>query len=142
MKPRVIHSYKILAVAITAGVGCTTPDPPRPDPKPATETTPSPVASAPAPSPVTPASGQAARAAAGPEHAPPPPDDKADPKLIELRARLDLAGRDTALANEKTFRPLCDAEGYPLVGNLMRKSPTQPFGPTAFCAEVRSKKRS
>lgn len=132
MKPRVIHSYKILAVAITAGVGCTTPEQPRPEAQPNPPRTEAPA------TPVT----QAPQPGAGPEHAPPPSDDQVDPKLIELRAKLELAGREKALADEKTFRPLCDADGYPLVGNLMRKSPTQPFHPSAFCAEVRSKKRS
>jgi hypothetical protein len=36
------------------------------------------------------------------------------------------------------FRPLCDAEGYPLVGNLAMKSARPPTPVADFCASVRS----
>jgi hypothetical protein len=38
------------------------------------------------------------------------------------------------------FRPLCDKDGYPLVGNMTRKVPV--YGPTAFCGELRSRSAS
>jgi hypothetical protein len=34
-----------------------------------------------------------------------------------------------------TFRPLCDADGYPLVGNIANKRGV--YQPSKFCAEVR-----
>ena len=67
--------------------------------------------------------------------APPPPDAKVDPRLLELRADLMRKDRDAVLADVKAFRPLCDAEGYPLVGNLATKGVM--FQPSAFCAHVR-----
>ncbi len=62
-----------------------------------------------------------------------------DPKLVALRDDLASAGRDKALAatSRARFRPLCDAQGYPLVGNLARKVPTPDFGPSEFCTEIR-----
>ncbi|MFO0744523.1 MAG: hypothetical protein U1F43_02480 [Myxococcota bacterium] len=66
---------------------------------------------------------------------PPPPDDKVAPALLALRADLLAAERSDALAHMKVYRPLCDADGYPLVGNLATKSPG--LQPSAFCAAVR-----
>ncbi|MBS2015447.1 MAG: hypothetical protein JST00_21340 [Deltaproteobacteria bacterium] len=138
MKPRVVSTYKILAVAITAGVGCRHPAPRGEEAGPTT------ASAASVPSAVAPEAPHASSGippSADP-HAPPPADDKVDPKLLALRERLAEAGREKALADEKTFRPLCDADGYPLVGNLARKSPKGPFGPSELCAELRAKKRS
>lgn len=132
MKRRVIHPYKILAVALGAGVGCTTSA--RPDPTPATT---APTTTAP--------STASAQAAAPPEAAAqhlPPPDDKADPKLLALRDELDRATPTEVLAKEAHFRPLCDKDGYPLVGNLNRKAPSPGTAPSALCASLRTKKPS
>ncbi len=71
--------------------------------------------------------------------APPPPDTKVDPRLLALREDLTSKSRDAVLADVKTFRPLCDAAGYPLVGNLATKGVM--FQPSAFCAHVRSSER-
>jgi hypothetical protein len=124
MKRRVVTPSKILAVALTAGLGCSTsarPDSAQPaEPKPAPSSLPA--------------------AASGGEGAVATQGRSEDPKLVALRGELDIAGRESALAKETHFRPLCDEEGYPLVGNLVRKSPGQPFQPSAFCAEVRAKK--
>jgi hypothetical protein len=68
---------------------------------------------------------------------PPPPDAEAPEALIELRSELFEAG-EQALKQVPRFRALCDAEGYPLVGNLVRKSPV--MQPSQFCAAVRSSK--
>jgi hypothetical protein len=69
----------------------------------------------------------------------PPPDDQAPKPLIELRGKLFSAGEANALADVPKFRPLCDAEGYPLVGNMIRKSNV--YQPSAFCAVVRARER-
>ncbi len=65
----------------------------------------------------------------------PPPDSLAKPELIELRSQLFDAGKEKALAKMSMFRPLCDADGYPLVGNAGNKN--QMYQPSQFCAEVR-----
>ncbi len=126
---RVVQTQKLLAIAIaaSASVACTTPEP---SPTPAKEPAPPPVTVQAPPPPVP--SPAAART--------PPPDTSVNPKLLELRVELLNAGREKALADEAKFRPLCDADGYPLVGNLVSKSAEPMFGPTAFCASVREKK--
>jgi hypothetical protein len=63
-----------------------------------------------------------------------PPDD---PALLPLREELFQAGRAGALAHQDHFRPLCDADGYPLVGNVIRKVATPDYLPSQFCQEVR-----
>lgn len=78
----------------------------------------------------------ASQAAANPNRPPePPPDDKAKPALLELRAQLMSAMRETVLQRMKVFRPLCDADGYPLVGNVATKGPM--MQPSELCQEVR-----
>ncbi len=76
----------------------------------------------------------ASPAAASPT--PPPPDHRVPPALLELRGRLAETPLADALKAGPTFRPLCDADGYPLVGNLATKSPVL-TRPSAFCAAVR-----
>ncbi len=79
----------------------------------------------------------------------PPPDDEASPELLELRAQLAETGQQAARETKPRFRPLCDADGYPLVGNLVPKTPDDmggyyielpipPYQPSEFCAEVRA----
>lgn len=145
MKRRVIHPYKILAVALGgvagASVGCTTQ--PRPDPTPTTTASPANVNTAPLASSLRPAEAPAPSApGAALDHAPPPTDDKADPKLLALRDELDRTASDQLPAKQDHFRPLCDKDGYPLVGNLNRKSPPTPSRPSAFCESLRVKKPS
>jgi len=55
--------------------------------------------------------------------------------LPSLQEELATTGRDKAVAAMTHFRPLCDADGYPLVGNLARKAPD--YQVSAFCEEVR-----
>lgn len=137
MKRRVIHPYKILAVALGAGVGCSSSA--RPDPAPATAT----AANAPnaAATPATPAAPATSATPDGVNRHTPPTDDKADPKLLTLRTELDQESLQAALTKQDHYRPLCDKDGYPLVGNLNRKGPGPPgASPSAFCTGVRSKK--
>ena len=65
---------------------------------------------------------------------PPPSDENAPKELIELRSELFEAG-EKSLKQIPKFRALCDAEGYPLVGNAVRKNDV--FQPSSFCAAVR-----
>lgn len=71
-----------------------------------------------------------------PAFAKPPPDAEAPEALIELRSEMFEAGREKALEQVPRFRALCDTEGYPLVGNAVRK--TDVFQPSQFCAAVRA----
>ncbi len=77
----------------------------------------------------------------------PPPDFEVAPELLELRATMADEGKEGALANVSYFRPLCDAEGYPLVGNILPKNPEDmplgvapveaPYAVSEFCGELR-----
>jgi hypothetical protein len=69
----------------------------------------------------------------------PPKDADAPPALIELRKNLYAAKPTDALADKPRFRALCDAEGYPLVGNLRDKGITLTVAD--FCGEVRKAER-
>jgi hypothetical protein len=119
MKPRALQTYKILAVAVTAAAGCSRPVAP--------DVGAEPVQQAVAP-PVT----TTVQAAA----APPAPVDKA--ALEALRDEMNLLTRDKALQQMAHFRPLCDRDGYPLVGNVMRKAPDdEQYRVSQLCEEVR-----
>jgi len=67
-----------------------------------------------------------------------PPDDAHAPKpLIELRGQLISSGRDKAQTSVTRFRALCDADGYPLVGNMVGKRGV--YQPSEFCGDVRKR---
>jgi hypothetical protein len=133
MKPRVIAPYKILAVALaTVSCGKTTAESPQSE-----AGSVAPGASVASDVPVTPPV-PGAGAAPGASSAP-VADDKADPKLLLLRAELERETRESALATQAHYRPLCDKDGYPLVGNVIRKGPGAPQ-PSEVCADVRTKK--
>jgi hypothetical protein len=71
----------------------------------------------------------------------PPTDAAAGRPLLELRAQLLHTGRDKAQAEIARFRPLCDKDGYPLVGNVASKGDM--YQPSTFCSDVRrTEKRS
>jgi hypothetical protein len=70
-------------------------------------------------------------AVASPE---PPPDSQVPEALRALRDELAPVSLDKALRQPR-FRPLCDAEGYPLVGNLASKG-TRTL-PSEYCAAIR-----
>jgi hypothetical protein len=127
MKRRVIRPYKILAVAaLGVGAGCTT------APAPAQAQAPEPPATA----------ATAAPSWTGAPAPRPPADGQADRKLLALRAELDgVSTAEEVVAKEAHFRPLCDKDGYPLVGNVNRKSVTV-SAPSTFCASLRAKKPS
>lgn len=127
MKRRVVRPYKILAVALGATLGCSTS--PRPDTGATTSTT-----AAPAKPVIT---------AAAPAIPPiPPPDAKVPAALLALRGELGAATPEQLRSSEAHFRPLCDKDGYPLVGNLNQKGPPEGNTPSAFCAALRTKKPS
>jgi hypothetical protein len=80
-----------------------------------------------------------AAAFASPDHRP-PTDDKAKPELIKLRAELFQLDKDGAKQQRAKFRPLCDADGYPLVGNIRSKGDDDRMQPSALCELVRETK--
>ncbi len=139
MKPRVLKTYKILAVAITAATaGCNKAVVPDPSTEPTAEAI---TQQAPAPSSAEP--GHATEAPSPQVTAAPPPERPAsnDPALLALRAELKAAGREAVFAKVAHFRPLCDKDGYPLVGNLVmgKGDNHEGYQPSAFCDEVRKK---
>jgi hypothetical protein len=80
-------------------------------------------------------------AAASPDAHAPPPDSKVSKEMLELRMDLIRSGRDKAQSDASRFRPLCDKDGYPLVGNMANKS--NAYQPSKFCSDVRkAEKRS
>ncbi len=153
MKSRILATTKILAVALGAASGCapTTAAPAATSGQEVAEkaTGDMPVvaisdgpagAAAAAPGDSAGATAQngspsAARSAATPGSA--PASAESNPVLLALRDDLDSAGPEGAMKQIARFKPLCDKEGYPLVGNLARKGPS--YGPSAFCAAVRKR---
>lgn len=136
MKPRAararrtVVAYPILALAMT-GVGCTRPPN---EAQPAQGET---VAAVAAPT----GSGTSAEPAASSAPASVPSDRamSTDAALLALRDELQKEGREKALARTAHYRPLCDKDGYPLVGNVFRKTPERQYQPSELCAEVRKK---
>jgi hypothetical protein len=76
-----------------------------------------------------------APAAASPGRHVPPEDADAPPALLQLRMDLIKAGHDKAQADVSRYRPLCDKDGYPLVGNMVGKRGV--YQPSEFCSDVR-----
>jgi len=66
-------------------------------------------------------------------------DVNVPPDLLTLRTELLSSQPDAALTAMGHFRPLCDAEGYPLVGNVANKVQKPGLQPSEFCAEVRKR---
>lgn len=136
MKPRVLKTYKILAVALVA-TGCAPSVPASSGPAP------EPIRSESAPVAAAPVEASVA-ATSAPSPAPPPPVAIAaplpvkatDPVLLALRDQLIGSDRAGVMTQRDHFRPLCDADGYPLVGNMIRKGGPD-YQPSQFCAEVR-----
>jgi hypothetical protein len=125
MKPRTLQTFKILAVA-AATAGCTRTVGAEVGAEPAK---PSVEAAAPLPPP-----DPQARAD---RPIPPLPPGPAGVALLDLSRQVHDAGPEKAREQAAHFRPLCDKDGYPLVGNLMSKSGEQTYGPEEFCAEAR-----
>ena len=67
----------------------------------------------------------------------PPADADAPSALIELRSQLFDAGEEGAKKEVQRVRALCDADGFPLVGNAVRK--TSMYQPSSYCAMVRER---
>lgn len=73
--------------------------------------------------------------ACGPADAPPGPPGAAPGPQVDLEAlNAELSGTYGPITNPSHFAPLCDARGYPLVGNIVSKSQ---HTASSFCAELR-----
>lgn len=132
MKRRIIESRKILVVALGAAAGCSAA--PSGDVPPVAVNTPA--------AQIAPAAPEPAAAAPVPTAAPAAPERKLsnDPALLALRS--ELAGQARGKVQDPDhFRPICDKDGYPLVGNLMRKTSKPDYQPSAFCADMRAQAR-
>ncbi len=140
MKPRVLTTQKILVAVVTAtaAVGCARP---AAEPTPTTAESVStqvslePVA---APIEITPSPTEVASEVQHASTTDAAPEPKTDTKIYALAGELYALDQGRALAQKAHFRPLCDAEGFPVVGNVMRKAPGYPV--SSFCAAVRENK--
>jgi hypothetical protein len=65
------------------------------------------------------------------------PPHSNDPALLALRTELARETRG-ALKDPDHYRPLCDKDGFPLVGNVMRKTVKQDYQPSQLCADLRA----
>lgn len=71
----------------------------------------------------------------GPETGEPPAHTERGQSLQALNQELARTWFQDAIKMRPYFEPLCDAEGYPLVGNIASKGGTSA---TEFCSFVRT----
>jgi hypothetical protein len=70
--------------------------------------------------------------ACGPQEAAPAPGSQPDLEALNV----ELSGTYGPISDPSHFAPLCDAKGYPLVGNIVSKGTSHTA--SAFCAELRA----
>lgn len=58
---------------------------------------------------------------------------------MSLRNELRADQPERARARVTHYRPLCDKDGYPLVGNVARKTAKPEMTPSEICAFVRER---
>jgi hypothetical protein len=127
-----MQTCKILAVAVTA-VGCSRAVPPQPPLAPSVPTTA--VADTTSSSPTPPVADATPLAADVQSR-----NAKAEKaKLYALRDELVPLAMKKIEKQKDHFRPLCDADGYPLVGNVHPKTFHGETEPGEFCELVRAK---
>ncbi len=68
----------------------------------------------------------------GAQHTPTPEEQR---ELEPLAAELNQTPMRSAMGNRSHFAPLCDENGYPLVGNVYGKVPPETTV-AEFCAEL------
>ena len=79
---------------------------------------------------------------AGSEPHAPPDRSKVTPEVQKLRDELFALKRDAVMKVLPRFRALCDAEGYPLVGNLATKGDDGRVQPSEVCRRLREQPKS
>lgn len=138
-----MRTRTIMTVALLAA-GCGTSGGARPAPAARAETqataapTPTP---APAPTTVTALPAPVTAAAAARPATPAATVPLGAEQLKGLAEELRYADQRAASFDREHFRPLCDAQGYPLVGNLITKS-VGPGPVEYFCTSVREQAKS
>ncbi len=60
-----------------------------------------------------------------------------EPTATQARLRDELRTIDRSRVDAKKFRPLCDADGFPLVGNINNKG-DRGMTVSEFCGQVRT----
>ena len=126
-----MRTRTIMTVALLSA-GCGTSGTPRQAPA----TRPTTPAAAPAPAPAV---ATTVMAVPAPVTASSAPASTLGPDQLQRLAReLRDTDPEQVPAQLAHFRPLCDAQGFPLVGNLATKS-VNPGGVTSFCADIRSR---
>jgi hypothetical protein len=81
-------------------------------------------------------------ASASPDAHRPPPDEKVKPALLQMRTELRAMSHDDAVKALPRFRALCDAEGYPLVGNIATKGEDDRIQPSEACRLLREQPKA
>jgi len=81
-------------------------------------------------------------AAASPDAHRPPSDDKVKPALLQLRTELRALTHENAVKALPRFRALCDADGYPLVGNIATKGEDDRIQPSQACRLLREQPKA
>jgi hypothetical protein len=79
---------------------------------------------------------------ASPDAHRPPPDVQVKPALVKLRAELHAMTHDNAVKALPRFRALCDADGYPLVGNIATKGEDDRIQPSEACRLLREQPKA
>jgi hypothetical protein len=73
--------------------------------------------------------------ACGPQDAAPGPGSQVDLETLNI----ELSRMSGPITDPSHFAPLCDAMGYPLVGNIVSKTgPNPSHSASSFCAELRA----
>ena len=126
------HKRKILTVLLLSA-GCGTTSTPGKQRQTSAAEVPVPTVASASTPPIAPAVVATPIVAPAPRE--PTPDAELPRALIELRSALYGTERDLAHAPSARFRPLCDAEGYPLVGNIANKGAHE-VG--EYCADLRT----
>lgn len=145
MKRRILTTQKILAVSFIAA-GCASQA--TPEARPAS----APMSEAPTTVSVTPpvaqpviqpasASSEATSNAAATPAATTPAPASPDKTIYELRSEIERTTREDAMKRVAHFRPLCDKDGFPVVGNTARKGGAPDYSASKFCSEIRTAKR-
>jgi hypothetical protein len=145
MKRHPVAAYKILAVAVSTAA-CTAPSRPAPEVVQAPTTDGAPQTADRGPQTADRGPQTADRGPQTADRGPQTADREqrtansglGTPELVALTTELEHEGT-AALKRKAHYRPLCDRDGYPLVGNVMRKGPPVALQPSELCAAIRAK---
>lgn len=138
MKRRILTTQKILAVSFIAA-GCAT------QATPEAQSASAPIQELPTTVLVAPPTAQpliqpaSVSAMPTPAAATPAPAESPEKAAYALRNELENTTRADVMKRIAHFRPLCDKDGFPVVGNAVRKGQPE-YTTSKFCAEIRASK--